>query len=80
MQARADVAVTRGRVLGECTNIARELTNEPGNTLTPREFANAGRRSQVKRVSKSKSSTRSKSRARHGLLLGVARGAMSRRA
>jgi leucyl aminopeptidase len=26
-------------VLGECSNLARELANEPGNTLTPREFA-----------------------------------------
>jgi leucyl aminopeptidase len=42
MQARADTAVTRGRVLGECSNLARELTNEPGNTLTPREFARRG--------------------------------------
>ncbi|OFW17450.1 MAG: hypothetical protein A3F70_13630 [Acidobacteria bacterium RIFCSPLOWO2_12_FULL_67_14] len=29
----------RGQVLGECTNLARELANEPGNTLTPRVFA-----------------------------------------
>ena len=32
-------SVDRGRLLGECSNIARELANEPGNTLTPREFA-----------------------------------------
>jgi leucyl aminopeptidase len=32
-------AVARGRILGECSNMARELANEPGNTLTPREFA-----------------------------------------
>ena len=32
-------AVARGRLLGECSNLARELCNEPGNTLTPREFA-----------------------------------------
>jgi leucyl aminopeptidase len=32
-------AVERGRVLGECTNLARELSNEPGNVLTPSEFA-----------------------------------------
>ena len=32
-------AVARGRTLGECSNLARELANEPGNTLTPREFA-----------------------------------------
>ncbi len=32
-------AVARGRVLGEASNLARGLANEPGNTLTPREFA-----------------------------------------
>jgi leucyl aminopeptidase len=32
-------AVERGRVLGECTNMARALSNEPGNALTPRIFA-----------------------------------------
>ena len=37
--ARIAAAVARGRVLGECSNLARELANEPGNTLTPREFA-----------------------------------------
>jgi leucyl aminopeptidase len=36
---RLEAALTRGRLLGECTNLARELANEPGNTLTPREFA-----------------------------------------
>ena len=36
---RAAGAVTRGRILGECSNLARELANEPGNALTPREFA-----------------------------------------
>ncbi|HYM23963.1 MAG TPA: leucyl aminopeptidase, partial [Vicinamibacterales bacterium] len=35
----AAAAVARGRTLGECSNLARELANEPGNTLTPREFA-----------------------------------------
>jgi len=29
----------RGRVLGESTNVARALANEPGNALTPRVFA-----------------------------------------
>jgi leucyl aminopeptidase len=37
--ADAAAAVDRGRILGECSNLARELANEPGNTLTPREFA-----------------------------------------
>jgi leucyl aminopeptidase len=32
-------AVRRGRVIGESANFARELCNEPGNVLTPREFA-----------------------------------------
>jgi leucyl aminopeptidase len=32
-------AVERGRVLGESSNIARELANEPSSTLTPRVFA-----------------------------------------
>jgi leucyl aminopeptidase len=32
-------AVERGRVLGECSNVARALANEPSNTLTPRVFA-----------------------------------------
>src|SRR5204863_3035153 len=36
---RASAAIARGRVLGECSNLARELANEPGNALTPREFA-----------------------------------------
>ncbi|OFV94353.1 MAG: hypothetical protein A3H95_18335 [Acidobacteria bacterium RIFCSPLOWO2_02_FULL_64_15] len=36
---RVSQAVARGRVLGECSNLARELANEPGNALTPREFA-----------------------------------------
>ena len=36
---RVEPAVARGRLLAECSNLARELANEPGNTLTPREFA-----------------------------------------
>jgi len=32
-------ALRRGRVLGESSNRARELANEPGNVLTPRLFA-----------------------------------------
>jgi leucyl aminopeptidase len=34
-----NAALERGRVIGECTNLARELANEPGNELTPRIFA-----------------------------------------
>ena len=31
--------VVRSRVLASCSNLARDLANEPGNLLTPREFA-----------------------------------------
>lgn len=31
--------VARGRVIGECCNMARQLDNEPGNALTPTVFA-----------------------------------------
>jgi leucyl aminopeptidase len=37
--ARLEGAVARGRILGDATNVARGLVNEPGNHLTPREFA-----------------------------------------
>ncbi|MEQ1758669.1 MAG: leucyl aminopeptidase [Vicinamibacterales bacterium] len=36
-------ALERGRVIGECTNISRSLSNEPGNALTPRVFAERAR-------------------------------------
>ena len=32
-------AVERGRLLGECSNLARRLANEPGNALPPRLLA-----------------------------------------
>jgi len=40
--AALDAAVARGVILGEATNHARELANEPGNRLTPRVFAERG--------------------------------------
>ena len=68
-------ALDRGRVLGEASNLARELCNEPGNNLTPRVFAeratviakDAGLKVEVldeKRIEELKM----------GLLLGVSRG------
>jgi leucyl aminopeptidase len=36
---RIEAVAARGRLLAECTNLARALDNEPGNQLTPREFA-----------------------------------------
>jgi leucyl aminopeptidase len=70
-----DAARERGRVVGECTNIARTLANEPSNTLTPRVFAeraqalakDAGLSAEIldeKRIAE----------LNMGLLLGVARG------
>jgi len=38
-QSAVIAAVQRGRLLGESSNVAREMANEPSNTLTPREFA-----------------------------------------
>lgn len=35
-------AVERGRILGESSNLARELSNEPANILTPSVFAERG--------------------------------------
>jgi len=39
MLETARAAVTRGTVLGSAVNLARELSNEPGNLFTPRVFA-----------------------------------------
>jgi leucyl aminopeptidase len=36
---KAQTAVERGRILGEFSNAARTFSNEPGNALTPRVFA-----------------------------------------
>jgi leucyl aminopeptidase len=40
--AAAALAAERGVILGEATNQARALANEPGNRLTPRVFADRG--------------------------------------
>jgi leucyl aminopeptidase len=73
--SRVSDAVTRGRILGEASNLARDLANEPGNTLTPREFAkraaaiasDAGVRVEILDENKI-------AELGMGLLLGVARG------
>jgi leucyl aminopeptidase len=41
--ARGEAAVERGVRVGESANAARVLINEPGNRLTPRDFAARGR-------------------------------------
>jgi leucyl aminopeptidase len=68
-------AIARGRILGECSNLARALCNEPGNTLTPREFA--ARTSAIASeagVDVDVLDEEQIARLRMGLLLGVARG------
>ncbi len=68
-------AVRRGRIVAEATNAARDLVNEPGNTLTPTELARrvrglAGRAGVRCRVFGPRELRRLGARA----LLGVARG------
>jgi leucyl aminopeptidase len=68
-------AVSRGRLLGECSNLARALANEPGNTLTPREFAaRASAIASEAGVHVEVLDEGQIARQRMGLLLGVARG------
>ena len=72
---RARAAVDRGRLLAECSNLARELANEPGNRLTPREFAR--RASTIAAEGGVKVEILDEDRIAQlgmGLLLGVARG------
>lgn len=74
-RAAGNDAVMRGRVLAECTNLARELGNEPSNQLTPRIFVNrasaalAGTGLQVDVLDEARLEALGM-----GLLLGVSRG------
>ena len=73
--AAIERALERGRVLGECSNMARELANEPGNSLTPRIFAD--RASQIAKSAGLRVEVFDEHKIaelRMGLLLGVARG------
>jgi leucyl aminopeptidase len=68
-------AVERGQVLAECTNIARALSNEPGNVLTPREFAD--RAAKLARTADLKVEILDEKKIadlKMGMLMGVARG------
>jgi leucyl aminopeptidase len=71
----ASDAAARGRILGECSNLARELANEPGNTLTPRVFAKrAAAIASEAGVSVEILDEKQIEQLGMGLLLGVARG------
>ena len=68
-------AVERGRVLAECSNLARQLANEPGNALTPTVFAQrAAEIGRAAGLAVEVLNEREISELGMGLLLGVARG------
>jgi leucyl aminopeptidase len=68
-------AVRRGRILAEAANAARDLVNEPGNTLTPTELARRARAmARAARVRCEVLGPRELRRLKAGGLLGVARG------
>jgi leucyl aminopeptidase len=74
-QPRIESAAARGRLLGECSNLARALANEPGNALTPRIFAErAGAIAAEGGASVEILDERRIEALGMGLLLGVARG------
>jgi leucyl aminopeptidase len=70
-------AVERGRILGECANLSREMCNEPSNVLTPAVFAD--RAAAIGRevgLSVEILDEKAIERLGMGLLLGVARGSV----
>ena len=68
-------AAERGRILGESSNLARELANEPGNTLTPRVFADRAMKiAKAAGLSVEVLDEKEIADLKMGLLLGVARG------
>ena len=73
-----ETAVERGRILGDSCNLARALSNEPSNVLTPRVFAEraAADREGRRAVSVEVLDEKAIERLGMGLLLGVARGSV----
>jgi leucyl aminopeptidase len=73
--AAIEQAADRGRLLGESSNMARELANEPGNSLTPRVFADrAAKIAKAAGLSVEVLDEQQIADLKMGLLLGVARG------
>ena len=73
--AEVEAAIERGRILGESSNIARELSNEPSNVLTPAIFAErATEICKAAGVSVEVLDERAIATLGMGLLLGVSRG------
>ncbi|HYT77051.1 MAG TPA: leucyl aminopeptidase [Vicinamibacterales bacterium] len=74
-RASIERAIQRGRVLGESSNLARALANEPPNVLTPQVFAErAGTIARDAGVAVEILDEKAIQRLGMGLLLGVARG------
>ncbi len=74
-RAPLEAAIHRGRVLAECTNLARALGNEPANVLTPRELASRAEAAAAGTTLSVTVLDEAEIRARGmGLLLGVAQG------
>jgi leucyl aminopeptidase len=72
-----DRALERGRILGEASNFARELANEPSNVLTPRVFADrATAAARDAGVAVDVLDEKAIEKLGMGLLLGVARGSV----
>jgi leucyl aminopeptidase len=70
-------AIERGRVLGECSNLARGFANEPSNLLTPRIFAErASALAREAGLGVDILDEKEIERLGMGLLLGVARGSV----
>jgi leucyl aminopeptidase len=72
--AALQASVARGQVLGECTNLARGLANEPGGALTPRVLAERAASIVGSGVGVSVLDERQLGELGMGLLLGVGRG------
>jgi len=76
-RAVVEPAVERGRILGESSNIARELCNEPANLLTPTLFADrASDICSAVGIGVEILGEREIAKLGMGLLLGVARGSV----
>jgi leucyl aminopeptidase len=70
-------AVDRGRILGECCNLSREMCNEPSNVLTPTVFAErAAQIGSEAGLTVEILDEKEIARLGMGLLLGVARGSV----
>jgi len=74
-----DKGLSKGRIIADAQNFARDLVNEPSNKLTPRILAEKAKPWPRGPASPSKSSTKKRLPAQDGALLSVAQGARAAR-